>query len=80
MKYKNSKLENLKSEISNVIVKLRNTQPELLVRLSTKTGYKGKFYSVRKLGATGYYICTGDKPFGSWLKKKDKKNVALESA
>lgn len=65
----NKEIENKKMEIHRIATCLKTLHPKFVEGLSTKTGYKGAYYSIRQRDGV-VYVCESAKPFGSWLKKK----------
>lgn len=77
------KIEGVKLEIDLMVPDLKKKHPDFVAKLSTKSGYKGKFYSIRSrynedLKRHVHYVCKTDKAFGSWLKKPEK-NVEVKN-
>lgn len=79
----NEKISKLKLEISDKAFELQEHDPDFAASLSTKTPFKNKYYSIKSrynpdLKRRLAFITSSDRPFGSWLKKKQEETEAAE--
>jgi predicted nucleic acid-binding Zn-ribbon protein len=81
----NEKISELKLEISEKAFELSEYDPDFAASLSTKTPFKNKYYSIKsrynpELKKRLAFITSSDRPFGSWLKGKNKKSTITEAS
>lgn len=76
-------MDGLKIEIHEKASELKKEDPDFVMGMS-KVPYEGIYYSIRSkfnpdLKKRISFVCTANRPFGSWL-KKDKSKLQQESS
>lgn len=71
---KQAEIDQLKMEIDERSFELRESSPDFVASMSTKTPYNGVFYCIKSkynpdLKRRMYFMCSSKVAFGSWLKK-----------